>query len=142
MTTSFCLQKSEQVDNFAAKIGDLVEKHGLVTVDYKVGRTRSSFQQAALEVWCRNIASLFNESGVTREIRSPIFKKGGMEVDWTRDAVKNEIWRPVQLALTGQKSTTQPTAVDYKQISETIFRAFADKGMQLPAWPVRNDGGN
>ena len=116
MTTSYVLQKPEQVEHFSQTIGELVEKHGLVTVDYKVGKTRSSFQQAALEVWCRNIAALFNESGITREIRSPIFKKGGMEVDWTRDAVKNEIWRPVQLALTGHESTTKPTAIDYKQI--------------------------
>ena len=142
MTTSYVLQKPEQVEHFSQTIGELVEKHGLVTVDYKVGKTRSSFQQAALEVWCRNIAALFNESGITREIRSPIFKKGGMEVDWTRDAVKNEIWRPVQLALTGHESTTKPTAIDYKQISDTIFIAFAEKGMQLPAWPVRNHGGN
>ena len=51
MTTSYALQKPEQVKHMATTLSELVEKHGLVTVDYKVGRTRSKFQQAALEVW-------------------------------------------------------------------------------------------
>ena len=61
------------------KIGDLVKEHGLVTVEYKVGRTRSKFQQAALEVWCRQTADLFNEQEIARSIKSPIFKQGEME---------------------------------------------------------------
>ena len=76
MSTSYALQKREQVDFMAEELGNLVEKHGLVTVDYKVGRTRSAFQQAALEVWCRQVADFFNDQGIDRAVKSPIFKKG------------------------------------------------------------------
>ena len=34
MSTSYALQKREQVDFMAEELGNLVEKHGLVTVDY------------------------------------------------------------------------------------------------------------
>ena len=140
MSTSYALQKKEQVEHMAVTLGDLVEKHGLVTVDYKVGRTRSSFQQAALEVWCRQVAEFFNEQDIPRAIKSPIFKKGEMDAPWSRAAVKNEIWRPIQIAKTEKESTTRATSREFFEIHEFIVRAFAEKGLQLPPWPVRNDG--
>jgi len=140
MTTSYALQKIEQVKQMATTITELVEKHGLVTVEYKIGRTRSPFQQAALEVWCRMVADLFNEQDIPRAVRSPIFKKGEMEAPWSRASVKDEIWRPIQIALTEQESSTKPTTKQYVEIYEYIVRAFAEKGIQLPQWPVRNHG--
>ena len=143
MSTSFALQKREQVDFMAEELGKLVEKHGLVTVDYKVGRTRSAFQQAALEVWCRQVAEFFNDQGIDRAVKSPIFKKGEMSAPWSRESIKNEIWRPIQKALTEHESTTKPSPQEYVEIFDFIVKAFGDKGLTLPAWPVmRDDGGD
>jgi len=137
MSTSYALQKRDQVAHMAITIGDLVEEHGLVTVEYKVGRTRSKFQQAALQVWCRQTADLFNEQEIARAIKSPIFKSGEMEAPWSPEAVKYEIWRPIQKAMTGHDSTTKPTPQEYIQIFDYIVRAFGTKGVRLPDWPVR-----
>lgn len=137
MSTSYALQKPEQVAHMATTIGDLVKEHGLVTVEYKVGRTRSKFQQAALQVWCRQTADLFNEQEIARAIKSPIFKSGEMEAPWSPEAVKYEIWRPIQKAMTGHDSTTKPTPQEYIQIFDYIVRAFGTKGVRLPDWPVR-----
>lgn len=137
MSTSYALQKRDQVAHMAITIGDLVEEHGLVTVEYKVGRTRSKFQQAALQVWCRQTADLFNEQEIARAIKSPIFKQGEMEAPWSPEAIKYEIWRPIQKAMTGHDSTTKPTPQEYIQIFDYIVRAFGAKGVRLPDWPVR-----
>ena len=141
MTEAYALQKREQVKGMAETLGDLVEKHGLVTVNYKVGRTRSTFQQAALEVWCRNTATFFNEMDIPRAVKSPIFKKGEMEAPWSQESVKNEIWRPIQKALTDHESTTKPTPQEFVQVYDYIVKAFSEKAISLPGWPVKVERG-
>ena len=137
MTTAYALTQRRQLEQMTKDLGDLIDKYGLVTIDYKVGRTRSSFQQAALEVWCRNTADLFNEQEIDRAIKSQIFKAGEVNVPWSQAAVKNEIWRPVQKAMTGHDSTAKPTPKEYVEIFDYIVRLFGRKGMQLPDWPVK-----
>ena len=141
MSTYYALQRQEQVEHMATAIGELVDKHGLVTVHYKTGRTRSSRQQAALEVWCRMIADMLNEQEIYRAVKSPIYKEGEMPAPWDQENVKNEIWRPVQKALTGEESTTRPTPQQYIEVQDHLIRAFGDKGVQLPPWPIRREHG-
>lgn len=133
----FILERVDQVENMAKVVSAKVEASQVVTLQMKVGKTRTSRQQAALEVWCRNLAKFFNDAGITREIRSSIFKEGAIECDWTRASVKDEIWRPVQQVLTEKSSTTEATTVEYAQIYDTLVRAFANKNLQLPPWPIK-----
>ena len=127
MTTYYALKSQEQVDFMYEEVGKLVKNHGFVTVHYKVGKTRSSLQQAALEVWCRMIADMLNEQGVYRGIKSPIYLDGELEAPWQQHSVKNEIWRPIQEALTGHQSTTKPTPAQYIEIQDHLVRAFGEK---------------
>lgn len=137
MSEFWIIEREDQVRHLAQNLTERAQRREVVTLTLKVGRTRTSRQQAALEVWCRGVAQMFNEAGITREVHSSIFKGGSFECDWTRDSIKNEIWRPVQIALTNKESTTDPTTVEYGQIYETLVRVFGGKGIALPAWPVR-----
>ena len=139
MSEFYIIQRKDQVENLKNNLLNKLETMPVISVDVKNGKRRTSQQQAALEVWCRNTAEFFNEAGITREIRSSIFKEGSFECDWTRDSVKNEVWRPVQVALTQKESTTDQSTSDYAKTYDTLVRAFGTKGLSLPAWPVKHD---
>jgi len=133
------IKSSENIRHLTARLEESVAKRNVVTLNVANGRTRTSRQRNALEVWCRQVADLLNDAGITREVHSSIFKLGSLEVDWSQSAVKNEIWRPVQIALCDRESTTDATTVDYVLVHDALVRAFASKGISLPAWPVREE---
>ena len=108
-----------------------------VSVKMRIGKTRSGRQAAALEVWCRNVAELFNSQGITREVHSTIYGSGFLECEWRQETVKDEVWRPMQVALTQRKSTTEATTLEMAEIYEGLVLAFGNKGVQLPAWPIK-----
>ena len=108
-----------------------------VSVKMRIGKTRSGRQAAALEVWCRNVAELFNSQGITREVHSTIYGSGFLECEWRQATVKDEVWRPMQVALTQRKSTTEATTLEMAEIYEGLVLAFGNKGVQLPAWPIK-----
>jgi hypothetical protein len=139
MSEFWIIKNKDNIQHLSSHLTECVQRNEPVTLEVRHGKTRSARQRSALEVWCRAIADSFNDAGITREIHSPIFKGGSFECDWSRDSVKNEIWRPVQVALTQKESTTEATTVEYTQVYETLVRAFGNKGITLPAWPVKED---
>ncbi len=141
MSEGFFIDRKGQIDHLIKRVTEIVEGGNVVSLSMLVGRTRSSRQRAALEVWCRMVAELFNESGITRSIQSSIFKSGEMEAPWGRASVKDEIWRPMQRAIAKVESTTEATTKQYVEVYEALTRAFGNKGITLPKWPVRIDRG-
>lgn len=114
---------------------DHYRTHRYIEIDIKrKGGKRTLSQNAALHLWCRMLADQLNDAGLDqRKVLKP-----GVEIPWSGDAVKDRLWRPIQEALTGHKSTTDISTVDPTAIHETLCRHFADKfGVACPAWPTR-----
>jgi hypothetical protein len=65
-----------------------------------------------------------------------------MECPWSQASVKDEIWRPMQRAIAKVESTTEATTKQYVEVYEALVRAFGNKGITLPKWPVRMDRGS
>jgi hypothetical protein len=64
--------------------------------------------------------------------------KPEFDIPWRKYSVKEFLWRPLQVAMTGKESTTKANKLEYPEISETLTRHFAQKfGVQLPNWPTR-----
>ena len=139
MSETWLIERPDQADHFKKSLDERVCNGELVTIALRSGRTRTSRQQAALEVWCGNVAQLFNESGITREVRSPVYKGGAIESEWKKHTVKDDIWRTMQMALTDKESTTEATTVDIATVYDALVLAFANKGIQLPPWPIKRD---
>jgi hypothetical protein len=104
------------------------EEHHYLIVDVKTGKQRSAKQNAALQVYCRNLAKELNDNGV--DFRT--FFKPGFQLKFTETIVKENIWRPVQEAMTGKHSTTKPTRQDYIDIYDVINRKVAEYGIYVP----------
>lgn len=142
MAEGFFIDRKGQIEHLINRVTEIVEGGNVVSLSMLIGRTRSSRQRAALEVWCRTVADLFNESGITRSIHSSIFRDGEMECPWSQASVKDEIWRPMQRAIAKVESTTEATTKQYVEVYEALVRAFGNKGITLPKWPVRMDRGS
>lgn len=92
---------------------------------------RTNKQNAALHQYCRMLAKALNDAGF--DMKRTL--KADAEISWTEHAVKENLWRPVQKAMFGVESTTEPETGQYTQIYEVINRKIAQTtGVSVP-WP-------
>lgn len=110
------------------------KKHKYLRIDVKTGKQRSDQQRKALQVYCKNVAYVLNDKGITFKM----FFKDGFEVPWTMDIVKDEVWRPVQRAILNKESTTKPLTNEYQQVFEPLNLKLSEWGIHVP-WPVKRD---
>lgn len=100
------------------------------------GRQRTLTQNAALHLFCKQLADALNDAGQDqRKVLKP-----SVDIPWTQDAVKQMLWKPIQEAVTGLESTTKPESNQYSHIYEVLNRHLTMKlGVHVP-WPEKNDG--
>ena len=110
--------------------------HYYLSWSITTGKQRSMTQNAALHLYCEMPSETLNHAGHERMVTTPI---GQVSVPWTKDSVKENIWRPVQIALTKEQSTTAPLRGQYADIYDVIHRHMVDaKGISV-LWPVKED---
>jgi len=99
-------------------------------------KQRSQLQNNSLHLWLTLVASALNEAGL--DVRQVLVKSKRQEIPWTMAAVKEHLWKPVQLAYNGKNSTTKASTTDYSAISDILNRTFGEQfGVYVP-WPDRN----
>lgn len=90
---------------------------------------RTKQQNKALHVLFRLLADNLNNAGL--DMKKTL--KPGVDIPWGPVAVKEFLWRPVQEAQLGKRSTTELTTVEIDEVFETINRHLGEKfGMHTP----------
>jgi hypothetical protein len=80
------------------------------------------------------VADSLNNAGL--DLRKTI--KSDIDIPWTPELVKNNMWRAIQKASTGHDSTIKPTTRDYNVVYEIMSRHLSAKlGLYVP-WPSRD----
>ena len=114
-------------------LDDMLVKYGYLRLTVKTGRQRSGKQNSALHLYLRMLSDALNDAGYDQR---KVLKEG-VDIPWTDTSAKNHLWRPIQEAMTGKESTTEPERGDYPKIYETLNRLTAQKfGISLP-WPCQ-----
>lgn len=88
-----------------------------------VDELRTTRQNSAMHKYYELLASELNESGLSM---MKVLKKDA-EIPWTPDSIKNFLWRPIQEAQTGKKSTTRLNTKEVSEVYETLNRHLGDK---------------
>lgn len=101
-------------------------------VDIKNMDIRTLKQNASLHLWCTQIASSLNDSGL---YVSDVLK---VETQWNMERVKENIFKPVVEMLYGKKSTTKLNKDEFENIIDSVVLAFANKGIQIPLFPNKD----
>ena len=97
------------------------------------GRSRTLTQNRALHKFCQMLADKLNDAGLDQKK----VLKPEIEIPWTMEAVKEGLWKPVQEAVTGLKSTTKPEASQYTAIYEVLNRHLTMKLGVHVEWPSK-----
>ena len=89
----------------------------------KIEKKRSIKQNAALHLWFQQLADTLNQDGF--DMRAVI--KPEIDIMWTDYCVKEYLWRPVQIALCGKKSTTRLNTEMINKIYDVINKAIGER---------------
>ena len=115
------------------KVGDVVLTARIVTE-----KQRTLTQNRCLHQWLRQLAADLNDSGL--DMKKTL--RHDAEIPWSCERAKDFMWRPVQLAMTGEESTAEQITAAYPKIYEVIVRHLAQThGFTAPPWPDRFNGG-
>jgi len=130
------VNSDSKLGGFLAHAAELYRQHKYVTFKWSTGQQRSETQNDAMHLWFERVAIALNEAGLEMVVSLPTGKQ--WTIPWSKHTVKENIWRPVQTAMTGKLSTTEPKRPEYNMVYEVIHSRFADHhGITLPLWPSK-----
>lgn len=93
--------------------------------------SRTSRQNRAMHKYFGLLAGELNGAGL--DMRK--FLKPGIEIPWNAGTIKNNVWRPVQIIVTGKESTTQLKTDEPSKVYNVISRHISQEhGIYVP-WP-------
>jgi hypothetical protein len=88
-------------------------------------KLRTSKQNRALHLLFGMIADALNDAGLDmRKVLKP-----EIEIPWTKDTIKNQLWRPIQKIQIGKESTTELTTKEIDQVFDTVNRFLSKHGI-------------
>lgn len=87
-------------------------------------------QRKALHLWFTMVANELNASGNTVQL----VLKEKMDIDWSKELVKELLWRTAQKAILGKHSTTElDKQMEIDQVWEHLNRHLGEKfGVHVP----------
>lgn len=104
-----------------------------------VSGSRSLQQNAALHLWCSWIAEALNDAGYDYQkfLEAADYK---LDTPWTTALVKDQLWRPVQEAMTKKESTTELNKIEPSDIQQVLMARLTEiTGIQDVPWPKKKE---
>ena len=109
---------------------NLLKQKGAVVELAEVKEQRNLRQNAAIHLYCEMIAETLNETGATFDFKG--IKGISIEIPYTMELIKETMWRPIQIALFGKKSTTELNKSEVSEIAQPIEMYFSKQGIDIP----------
>lgn len=97
---------------------------------------RTLTQNAALHKFLEMLADALNDAGwdMKRTLRADV------DIPWTKQTAKDQLWRPIQDAYLQKKSTADADTDEYRKVYSVLNRHLSEKcGVHVP-WPSLRDG--
>src|ERR1044071_6647334 len=86
-------------------------------------KQRTIQQNKALHLYFQIIAEKLNDAGLDMRV----VLKPEVEIPWTKESVKDHLWRPVQDLYLKKDSTTELTTDEITKVYEVLNRFLAEK---------------
>jgi hypothetical protein len=94
-------------------------------------KRRTTQQNRALHLFFTLLATELNQSGYDMK---KLFREE-IDIPWNSYNIKNFLWRPMQKAITGKRSSTQLSRQDIDRIYEPLMKTIGERtGIYVP-WP-------
>ena len=135
MSQDWTANSDESFKNFMVHAEALYKEHRYVTFKWSTGKQRSALQNKALHKYCEMLAEALNDRGLDMVL--VLHRNPEMKVSWTKQAVKEKLWRPVQEALLNKKSTTKANRNEYSKVYDELNKHLINlHGVSVP-WPEK-----
>ena len=86
-------------------------------------KQRTIQQNKALHKWFELVADELNDAGLDmKKVLKP-----NIDISWTKSSIKEYLWRPVQYAMLGKKSTRNLSKKQIDPVWEQINRFLGEK---------------
>ena len=92
---------------------------------------RTNLQNKAMHKYFDMLAEALNEAGL--DMKTVL--KPEVEIPWTKESVKNQLWRPVQIIMEDKESTTELESAEPSDIYLVLQRHIAEKFGVHVEWP-------
>ena len=100
---------------------------GAIEIDFGSSRKRTKKQNSSMHLFFEHIANACNDSGHEMEISSPMLSKT-ITVQWTKESIKEYIWRPVQVAMYPDTHSTEDLkTIELMKVTEQLQHFLAQK---------------
>lgn len=111
------------------------QQRSYVKAKLTYGQQRTLTQNAALHKFCQMLADQLNDAGLDQlKVLKP-----GAEIPWTMNAVKENLWRPIQEVVLGKESTAKAHREEYSKVYDVLNRHMINKfGITAP-WPSKDN---
>lgn len=91
-----------------------VEVGEIFNVEFNGDKQRSQPQNASIHLYCGQLAQACNDAGYDKQAVYKLMK-AGFSIAWTKDAIKTDLWHPIQEAMFQTASTAK---LERKQVSD------------------------
>lgn len=137
MTDTLIINSEIALAQAQRKLAEMWRENKYVEVEFRrKARQRTLTQNRALHLFCRWLADTLNDAGY--DMRKTL--RQDVDIPWTQESVKEHLWRPIQIAMTDKRSTTEITTVEPTEIHAVLSRHLGQKlGIACPDWPKRED---
>jgi hypothetical protein len=95
-------------------------------------KQRSLAQNRALHKFCELLADELNSAGLEQKV----VLSQWIDVQWSKDSVKEVLWKPILKVLSEKSSTTEMDTKEPSEVYEHLVRFFGEKfDLEIPNWP-------
>jgi hypothetical protein len=130
----FVVNSKQSLDFYINFVTKQFEDSGYTTYSYVKGMQRTSVESNALHKYCGMLAKALNDSGLDMRM-----VKDDVDLPWSKETVKEFLWKPIQLAVTGEESTTNVKMGDYSKVYDVLNKHLStNKGIQV-FWPCKGE---
>tara|TARA_Y100001933_G_C18886469_1_gene516380 strand:- start:601 stop:1023 length:423 start_codon:yes stop_codon:yes gene_type:complete len=137
MTDTLIINSEIALAQAQRKLAEMWRENKYVEVEFRrKAKQRTLTQNRALHLFCQWLADTLNDAGY--DMRKTL--RQDVDISWTCESVKEHLWRPIQIAMTDKRSTTEITTVEPTEIHAVLSRHLGQKlGIACPDWPKRSD---
>ena len=94
-------------------------------------KQRTNKQNNSMHKYFELLAKALNEAGLDmKKVLKP-----GVDIPWTKESVKNHLWRPIQEVMSDEESTTDIDTKEPSEIYKVLDRHIAEKFSISVDWP-------
>jgi hypothetical protein len=90
---------------------------------------RTILQNSAMHKFFALLAEHLNGAGFGMKA---VFEIKNVEVDWTPEAIKEALWKPLQIAMLDKKSTAELSRSEVSQVHEQLMKALGESKLAVP----------